>query len=245
MQSLKYSKKLKKFQRDSLMPLYVKHAEYLCRMIKTMAEEDDCETVVIERLYMIIPSLIQSSKCHEVALNDANHFGFQIPTHQNPLGCEEEYTNHPDAKKVGRDLRVKLIWELVESELREDITLSKFKSYDASNFNSDKNVCCPFCNEILAHYELNVIGYHEDGTQNTAYQCMSVDRCACFLLQDDFGSVEFDETLDDIMSCIENNLDSDFDKQVHVVVHFQCSLKATIQIEIAGFFIHETLRIIL
>jgi hypothetical protein len=56
-----YIKKLKKYERDALLPLYQEHAEYLLRAIKTGD--------IIDQIYAKIDTYIEVATCHEIAIN--------------------------------------------------------------------------------------------------------------------------------------------------------------------------------
>ena len=157
----------KSYQRRDLMPLYEEHSIYILRTLKTCIDEG---IIDIDKFIAKLPRFIEIAKCHEVAINDFTNL--DIETHQNGRGKEKDYTNHPSAKKVGRDLRVKIIWELVEKELLLDKNLSSFEAYDDFNKVHDKIYYCPYCNEEIGREiaERVIDGYHEDGTENFHYQ---------------------------------------------------------------------------
>jgi len=155
--------KLKAYQRDALMPLYKEHAMYLLRVLKTASNLID-----IKDFAKRIPEWRERATCHEIAINN---YGVVLQTHENKLGKEKEYTRHPAAKGVGRDARVRLIWDLVASAIEEDPTLETVKPYrDKQQILGHpwKGIKCPFCSEIYySHvFERVVDGMHLDGTED-------------------------------------------------------------------------------
>ena len=164
------------------MSLYEQHATYLLRMIKTHQSNN------IQAFISQIPTFISEATCHEIALND--HFSCDLATHQNKKGKEKEYCNHPDALKIGRNLRVKLIWELVQSELLEDPSLDSFKTYSDKEL---KNyVKCPYCNEIQWELSQEIVGTHGDGTDNIQEHWIPINVCEHWV-QNDFESETSEE----------------------------------------------------
>lgn len=154
--TIEYIAHLKAHQREALLPLYEAHATYLLRAIKTL----DIAQEVLDRL----PTYLEVATCHEVALNSLS--GALMDTHQNPLGLEAVYTEHPKAKNVGRDLRVRLIWSLIQEALEADITLADYETYFPEQINAQETYKCPYCNCVHYVLEREVIDYHDDGTPN-------------------------------------------------------------------------------
>lgn len=161
-------KKLKRYAREALVPLYYKHAhEYLLRVIKTAIELDRDLSDFVANLN----TFHKVATCHEIAINEYLHF--YLATHQNPLGWEREYTNHPiaRAKNIGKRLRVRIIWEFIIHELRENPSLEGYKPFDGLLKNgSAPNIYCPVCKEPLYDTRQEIIGYHDDGTPNTVWE---------------------------------------------------------------------------
>ena len=161
-------KKLKKYAREALVPLYYKHAhEYLLRVIKTAMELGRDVLPFIARL----ETFRKVATCHEVAINE--YLGFFLATHQNPLGWEREYTNHPiaKAKNIGRNLRVRIIWEFIIHELTVNPGLEGYEPIpELLKSEGAPNVYCPVCNMGLYDTHQEVIGYHDDGTPNTVWE---------------------------------------------------------------------------
>jgi hypothetical protein len=157
----KFVKKLKAYEREALLPLYYQHAEYLLRVIKTVK--------IAEWILAKIDTYIEVATCHEVAINSLS--SLQLETHQNRLGKEREYTNHAQAKNVGRDLRVRLVWAIIKSELEKDLTLANYAIYENLSDIPDGRVFCPICGHVIREYQYERIidSIHEDGTENYHY----------------------------------------------------------------------------
>ena len=115
----------------------------------------------------MIPVFHRVSTCHEVAINE--YFGLDLETHQNSLGFEKQYTEHPKAKSVSRDKRVRIIWELIMSELKEDPELEGIEPLFPV-IQSRPNLYCPVCGEPQFKWIRVSYGYHMDGTRNWGYR---------------------------------------------------------------------------
>jgi len=173
--------KLKTHQRADLLPLYEQHAEYLLRVIKTAD--------IADQILTKIDTYIEVATCHEIAINSLSDL--DLETHQNRLGKEAEYTNHPKAVNVGRDLRVRLIWTMIKNELEADPALSNYEIYDDLGEHGEIfEIRCPFCDEII--YSVGQFREfdedHEDGTQNWHYKWdwdnATWDACEHYILYD-------------------------------------------------------------
>lgn len=176
----------KKHQRENLMPYYREHAKYLCRVLRTCIVN---ESVDITDFISRIDTFIAVATCHEIAIN--KYCNLALATHENPLGLEYDYTHHPSAKNVARDLRVRLIWRLVQAELERDPELSEFEVYknlERMQAEADTIFRCPFCNRVLAResHERIVDGVHADGTEDwhlSSEWSWEEDAC-CHLIYD-------------------------------------------------------------
>lgn len=210
MQSLKYIKRLKNFQRESLIELYEEHALYLLRAIKTGFTR--VNNFQINNFKNSLSTYLQNATCHEVAINEA--FGLEIETHQNHLGKEKEYTEHPDAQGVGRDLRVKLVWELIISALAEDTDLDFIESYSDSELNLNKEICCPFCHTTIGTYEKAMIGYHMDGTENWTYKLSDYTPCDCYLCVNDYSNFDYIDQITTLIELIQDHGDCEMDYHI-------------------------------
>ena len=193
----KLIKKMKKHERDILLPLYEKHAKYLLRVIKTLNEKDT--TFNVKTWIRQIPVFIRVATCHEVAINQ--YSGVEIETHQNPLGLERQYTSNPKAKNISRNLRVRIIWKIIERELEKDFMLSDYKIYDSLMINSNKTqYLCPFCENVFAERIMIVLGHHADGTEEFRYEYETYSQCEHYVLTNfpedtEYGDIDID-TLD-------------------------------------------------
>lgn len=155
------TKKYTKSSLKALMPLYYQHALYLASAIKTIAEEYG---ILTKFFLKNINAWEQVATCHEVAINSWAEKDI-LATHQNRFGKEKEYTCHPKAKRVGRDLRVRVIWNLLEHILKNERIYSKLSLLELSK---SHDILCPLCNQAMwiAEVDYYPIGIHADGTKN-------------------------------------------------------------------------------
>lgn len=181
----KYVKKLKAYEREALLPLYYEHAEYLLSVIKTVD--------IADQILAKIDTYIEVATCHEIAINSLS--SLDLETHQNRLGKEREYTNHAMAKNVGRDLRVRLIWEIIKTELESDITLAKYSIYKNLSDIPDGRVFCPICGQLIREYEYYQVvdGEHDDGTIDYHYSIINNydSPCEHMLISDSEFNVDY------------------------------------------------------
>lgn len=168
-------KKMKKHEREVLLPLYKKHSEYLLRMIKT----GNANTEILKR----IETFVSVATCHEVAINQ--YSDLSIETHQNELGLEYEYSTHPKAKNISRDLRVRIIWRLIEKELVSNPNLDGFKKYDLI---LRKLVFCPQCGETIG--EIDSEGFYYD-TENNCH-CTTYNTMTDVFSYESYNSLDLD-----------------------------------------------------
>jgi len=193
---------LKRYQHDALMPLYKEHAFYLLRVLKTAAKQDLIDLVKFRKH---IPKWRKAATCHEVAINEAADI--DIETHQNRLGKEREYTKHPAAKNVGRDLRVRIIWDLIAGVLDEDPELESVKPYPKKTIEFGHEwtgVRCPFCDTIFYSDEWTkeIDGEHMDGTVDWHWENTGTDygtQCSHLIAGSDTNfwmDIDFEKLLD-------------------------------------------------
>lgn len=130
--------KFKRHERDALFPLYLQHSLYLVGVIRGL----DPSPKKISEFLSRVPAWESVATCHEVALN--SFFSIGLETHQNPLGKEYEYTNHPKARNVSRNKRVKLIWRIVHAILSTPSIYEKVAPLSPEEIGI---VRCPFCKE--------------------------------------------------------------------------------------------------
>ena len=166
---------LKRYQHDALMPIYKEHAFYLLRVLKTAVKLD---LIDIDEFRGQIPKWRREAKCHEVAINEFANL--DLETHQNRLGKEKEYTEHPVARNIGRDLRVKIIWDLIAGVLDEDPQLKSVKPYPEKTLalgHEWTGVKCPFCHTIFYSDEWTkeIDGEHLDGTLDWHWENTGTD----------------------------------------------------------------------
>ena len=156
-EAVPHAKKLKAHQRV-LLPLYEEHAVYLLRAIKTGMQYSGRGTL---EFIEAIPDFIVMPKptCHEVAINE--YFNLDLEAHENPLGLEAVYTEHPAAEKVGRNLRVRIIWEIVLRELLRDPTLDDYEIYDLDDLDIDLEKYARYGDLSMAEFE-RFAGHDDD-----------------------------------------------------------------------------------
>lgn len=190
----KLIKKMKKHERDSLLPLYQEHSKYLLRVIKTLNDTDDQFNV---RTWLKqIPTFTRVATCHEIAINQ--YSSIELETHNNHRGKESEYTSHSKAKNVSRDLRVRIIWKIIEKELNEDIHLSKYKTYKNLMIESNETqFVCPYCDNVFLVRERVLQGYHADHTEDFRYDYSPQGQCEHFVMtghpeDNEYGTMEFE-----------------------------------------------------
>lgn len=207
-----FVKKLKLYEREALLPLYLEHATYLLRVIKTAD--------IIQSIYKKIDTYIEVATCHEIAINSLS--SLELETHQNRLGKEAEYTNHEKAKNVGRDLRVRLIWTIIKNEIELDPALSKYEAYKDLTDIPDGRVLCPICHQVICeyNYEKIVDGEHADGTIDYHYSIIDSDLTPCDHLvmnDNDCQNVYYDSNFEFILKELKGMgvYLSDFEKWVH------------------------------
>ena len=198
MESVYYIKKFKQYQIAQLYTLYTQHAEYLLRVIKSVAQSEQEITEFAGK----IEQYISEATCHEIAIN--SFFHCDLATHQNSRGKERQYCEHPAAEHVGRDLRVKLVWELIQSEISENSSLDQFKKY--SDLNRVKEIVCPYCNTVLFRQGREYMGVHEDGTANYQESWEEVNYCECWVMND-FQDTQVDEEVNSLLKEIQNEVD--------------------------------------
>lgn len=180
--------KMKKHRREVLLPIYKEHSKYLLRVIKTLNEKD--EDFNLAKFTSKLETFKDVGTCHEIALNE--YSSLDLETHQNSRGKEREYTAHPKAKGVRRDLRVKIIWQLVIDEIDN---LDSYKAYE--NLYEIKNLKCPLCNEIIVTYEKINYGCHADGSINWAWQVDETNVCNCIVFIDnDYQNNFYDDEIE-------------------------------------------------
>lgn len=194
---------LKRYQHDALMPLYKEHVFYLLRVLKTAAKQD---LIDIGEFRKQIPKWRKAATCHEVAINEAG--GLDLETHQNRLGKEREYTKHLAAKNVGRDLRVRIIWDLLAGVLDEDPALESVNPYPKKTIELGHEwtgVRCPFCDKIYYSDEWTkeIDGEHMDGTVDWHWEATGIDynikQCEHLIAGSDTDSwldIDFEELID-------------------------------------------------
>ena len=174
----KYTKKMKKHERDILLPLYEEHSKYLLRVIKTLIEKDN--RFDVNSWINQIPTFTRVATCHEIAIN--THSSIEIETHQNHRGIESVYVSHPKNKNVSRDLRVRIIWKIIERELNNDTELSKYKTYKNLMIESNETqFVCPYCNNVFLVRERVLQGYHADHTEDFRYDYSPQGQCEHFI----------------------------------------------------------------
>ncbi len=198
-----YTRKLKAYQKSDLLPLYTEHATYLLRVLKTLIKNEDID---INAFYSKLDTYIEVATCHEIAINSMS--SLELATHQNPRGKEREYTNHHSAKKVGRDLRVRLIWKIIQDELTSDKTLSEYETY--SKLEMMRFVACPYCGTHLIEQERVDAGEHLDGTADFYYQNVWGDVCEHCLMYDT-------ESTNDYINYDLENIINDLEESVNIL----------------------------
>jgi hypothetical protein len=201
-----YSKKYKLHQRENLFPLYKEHARYLLRVIKTLKDKSMEYDFDFDNFISKIQTFRDVATCHEVAINQ--YSSLDLATHQNNRGKEREYTNHTSAKGVGRDLRVRLVWDLIIDEIEQDPSLSDYKPYkDLTNL--PPSIVCPFCGEVLLEWNRECVGTHYDGTLNYVEELDWENRrwCNCWIADDFEDSSECLDEMYSFLRSLENLAD--------------------------------------
>lgn len=202
---IKFIRKMKAHERKALVPIYVLHAEYLMRLIASAAPSITATLRFIEE----IPSFLKVATCHEVAINET--FDLDVATHNNPLGQEQNYSNHAKAKNVSRDNRVRIIWALLYKKLLQNPGLDGIQLFDLT-----QSIKCPVCESIWYQTRREIVGYHQDETENIAERLEFEQFCDCVLLAadntgDDVMGDELDKLADfnylDAESFVKNHLE--------------------------------------
>ena len=201
-------KSLKAYQRARLGALYKAHAVYLARAVKSLAEDEE----EISAFCAKIPALRAEATCHEVALN--NFFNTDLETHQNRLGKEREYKLLADqiaeergVRPVGRDLRVRIVYTLLEEILSNAEQMSALQCYKSMQI-KQHHVCCPICNARTYERVRVIDGVHSDGTTDYHYEYEQDNVCEHVLMFDfDSGELFADEDLERDLRTIEDNAD--------------------------------------
>lgn len=182
--------KLKNGIKKALFPLYQEHTKYLLRMLKTVTKGNQKK---ITRFHKNIKAWRDVATCHEVALNSLK--GVQIETHQNKRGKEKEYTNHPKAKHVSRNKRVRIIWDMLKQELDKNPTLSGIEPYKDVK---DRHILtCPFCDEVWLERHTETMLYYgyeddDDDYEERTWWEWEAGNCEHFLSEDTWYYDVFD-----------------------------------------------------
>lgn len=195
-----YSKIKKLCSEQKLFELYEKHVEYLCSLIKTAK----CNTTYF--LHKIHLEFIPAATCHEIAVNDNSEI--KVETHQNHLGEEKQYTEIGNRYKIGRDLRVKFLWERVAEELEKDIQLSQFDIIEEILAQTEdvEEYFCPYCGTCLVKYtyeirEINAYGETERILADTEW-----DTCEHVIFNNESKEGILGEILDDLAEELEKDI---------------------------------------
>ena len=208
---VKYFKKLKTYQKTALAEMYQDHAVYLARMIKTAAKS----TSQLNSFMSQIDTFQTQATCHEIAINNELHCN--IETHQNQKGHERQYTNKAqeiakarNVRPVGRDLRVKIIYEIIQ-QMWEENQFADLEKFD-DDLEERPLVICPFCQKIIADSYKVVDGIHEDGSDEWHWD-YTWDFCDHYAARDpesdsyDFQDSEINSNLYDFLQFVEDHYD--------------------------------------
>lgn len=159
--AIRFDKKLSKREKNDLYPLYYKHSTYLINAIKTAHKKYNLD---LEEFIEKLIDFKAEAKCHEVAIND--YSSEEMNTHQHRQGQEKTYTEHCLGHGVSRNLRVRIIWEIVEERIAEDPKLEQYSTYGYYDYMDDEDcdeddepeneyVYCPYCQREIAVYYVN------------------------------------------------------------------------------------------
>jgi len=142
-------RKVPKSLRPIFLPVFEEHSKFVLQMIKTAA--DYGSTGDIDEFRSNIPGYLGIAKCHEVAINEC--FDVSLQCHQHHLGKEAIYCSMKDNGRIGRDDRVRVVWEMVRDTFAEDPELSRVSTYSSNDLEFSENVACPYCGHSYGLWE--------------------------------------------------------------------------------------------